>query len=148
MADKITTPCNVPPTWDFRIIRRANYRELPQDIQLRLNSIPPPRGSSSVRLCHSTAPTAPELVLQQLSNARRLVNDSLDIVDVTTFTGDPMNANFISGQMKLLADNLMEARQTIKGGCEEAKKPWYEDSADENVCVYPIRFYQLYMSCQ
>lgn len=102
-------------------------------MQLRLNSLPPPRGSPSIRLCLSTAPTAPELILPQLVSARRLVNDSLDVVDVSTWTGDAMNANFISGQLRLLHEHLAEARQALKGDNGEAKKPWWEESVDDNV---------------
>lgn len=104
-----------------------------QDVQLRLNSLPPPRGSVSTRLCLSTAPTAPELVLPQLASVRRLINDSLDVVDVSTWTGDPMNSNFISGQLRLLHEHLSEARQALKGDNGETKKAWWEESADENV---------------
>ena len=104
-----------------------------KDVQLRLNSLPPPRGSVSTRLCLSTSPTAPELILPQLASARRLINDSLDVVDVSTWTGDPMNSNFISGQLRLLHEHLSEARQALKGDNGETKKSWWEESADENV---------------
>jgi hypothetical protein len=100
-----------------------------QDIHLRLNSLPPPRGATSTRLCFSNAPGAPELVLTQLADVRNLVNQSLDVVDVSTWTGDPFNASFISGQLRLLYENIAEARSTLKGEAH-----WWESSADDNVC--------------
>ncbi|KAL1959828.1 hypothetical protein VTO42DRAFT_973 [Malbranchea cinnamomea] len=122
-------------------VTRVGTKIVKGDIQLRLNSLPPPRGSVSTRLCLSTAPTAPELILPQLSSVRRLINDSLDVVDVSTWTGDPMNASFISGQLRLLHEHLSEARRTLKGETGETKKPWWEESADENSFDPPLPRY-------
>jgi hypothetical protein len=102
-----------------------------QDIQLRLTSLPPPRGATSTRLCFSSTPGAPEHVLSQLASVRNLVNQSLDVVDVSTWTGDPLNANFISGQLRLLYENISEARTTLKGDADTSK--WWETSADDDV---------------
>ncbi|KAK2808149.1 hypothetical protein FQN49_008737 [Arthroderma sp. PD_2] len=119
-------------------VTRTGSKIVKGDIQLRLNSLPPPRGSLSTRLSLSADPAAPELVLNQLSSVRRLINDSLDIVDISTYTGDSKNANFISGQLRLLGDNLAEARQTLKGDGEGVKEPWFEDSAHENSFDPPL----------
>ncbi|KAM5438741.1 hypothetical protein McanMca71_000748 [Microsporum canis] len=120
-------------------VTRMGSKIVKGDVQLRLNSLPHPRGSPSTRLCLSSNPAAPELVLGQLSSVRRLINDSLDIVDISTYTGDPKNANFIAGQLKLLGDNLAEARQTLKGDGEGIKQPWFEDSAHEKVGSPPSK---------
>ena len=103
------------------------------DIHLRLPSLPPPRGQSSYKLSISTAPTAPTLVLDQLASVRTLINSCLDVVDATRWTGDASNANFISGQLRLLHDNIQEAKQCLKGN-SDSQKPWNEEPIDEKVC--------------
>lgn len=65
---------------------------------------------------------------------RDLVNQSLDVVDVSTWTGDPLDANFISGQLRLLYENIAEARSTLKGDADTSRGQWWETSADDNVC--------------
>lgn len=77
-------------------------------------------------------PGAPELVLDQLAAVRNLVNQGLDVIDVSTFTGDPLNASFISGQLRLLYEHMSEAKLALKGGAETSK--WWEKSADSRVC--------------
>lgn len=96
-----------------------------------MTSLPPPRGANSIRLIVSGVPGAPELVLDQLVTVRNLVNQGLDVIDVSTFTGDPLNASFISGQLRLLYEHISEAKSMLKGGAETAK--WWEQSADSNV---------------
>ena len=46
---------------------------------------------------------------------KRLINDSLDIIDVSRWTGQSSDASFISGQLKLLHENLGEAKACLKG---------------------------------
>jgi hypothetical protein len=53
-------------------------------------------------------------------------------VDVSTWTGDPLNASFISGQLRLLYENITEAKSMLKGEMDKMS-PWWENSADENV---------------
>ncbi|KAL2376651.1 hypothetical protein RJZ90_007357 [Blastomyces dermatitidis] len=113
-------------------VTRVGTKIIKGDIQLRLQSLTPPKGSNSTRLTISNESTGSEIALRQLVIVRRLINESLDVIDVSTWTGDPMNASFIAGQLRLLYDNLSEARLTLKGEGEESKKPWYEDSVDEN----------------
>lgn len=105
-----------------------------QDVQLRLASLPPPRGAPSTRLNLSQFPGAPVLVLRQLVSVRDLVAQSLDIVDVSTWTGDPLNAGFIFSQLHLLLETISEARQMLKGENDETRGKWWDTSATENVC--------------
>lgn len=74
------------------------------------------------------------LALRQLTQVRNLINSSLDVIDVTTWTGDAKNADFIAGQLRLLFDNVQEAKQTLKGS-QEINKLWCEDPLDDNVKV-------------
>lgn len=104
-----------------------------QDIQLRLSSLPSSRGAAGTRLCLATSPSAPELVLDQLVGVRNSVNQCLDIVDVSTWTGDPLNASFIYSQLHLLHETITEARQMLKGEEDGVKGKWWETSANEDV---------------
>lgn len=120
-------------------ITRLGGRIVKGDIQLRLPSLPPPRGQNAYRLSVSSQPTAPTIVLEQLTTTRTLINACLDVVDATRWTGDANNANFISGQLKLLHDNIQEAKAALKGGSEGQKgKTWYEDPLDSNVFDPPL----------
>lgn len=71
---------------------------------------------------------------------RNLVNQSLDVVDVSTWTGDPLNASFIYGQLRLLYETLSEARQMLKGESDQVRGKWWETSALEDVCSAPRSF--------
>ncbi len=59
-------------------------------------------------------PTHP-IVLPELATLRALINQSLDCVDITRWTGDRHSASFISSQLRLLHSLLTEARHTLKG---------------------------------
>ncbi|GAM90382.1 hypothetical protein ANO11243_084250 [Dothideomycetidae sp. 11243] len=100
------------------------------DVQLRLASLPPPRGQPAYRLAVSSSATAPTLVIDQLVSARTLINACLDVVDATIWTGDGTSAAYMSTQFRLLAENVAEARQALKGGHEHAKS-WTEDPIDK-----------------
>lgn len=113
-------------------VTRVGTRVVKGDIHLRLPSLPPPRGQNSYRLSISTAPTAPTLLLEQLTSVRTLINSCLDVVDATRWTGDANNANFISGQLRLLHDNIQEAKAALKGD-PETQTPWNEDPVDDKV---------------
>ncbi|RAL10329.1 tRNA methyltransferase RSM22 [Aspergillus homomorphus CBS 101889] len=119
-------------------VTRVGTKIVKGDIQLRLNSLASTRGSSNTRLCLSNAPEAPELVLDQLVSVRDLVNQSLDIVDVSTWTGDPLNASFIFSQLHLLRETITEARQMLKGENDKVKQKWWEASAGENMFDPPL----------
>ncbi|PGH09881.1 hypothetical protein AJ79_05608 [Helicocarpus griseus UAMH5409] len=119
-------------------VTRVGTKIVKGDVQLRLQSLTPPKGSNSTRLTISNEPTATEIILNQLAFVRRLINESLDVIDVSTWTGDPMDANFIAGQLRLLHDNLSEARLTLKGEGDESKKQWFQNSVDEDSFDPPL----------
>ncbi|MCJ1370218.1 hypothetical protein MMC20_001430 [Loxospora ochrophaea] len=119
-------------------VTRVGTRIVKGDINLRLQTLPPTRNLTSYPLHFSTAPTVSTLVLTQLTTVRNLINQALDIVDVTTWTGDAQNADFISGQLRLLLDNLQEARKTLKSGEEIIGGRWWESPVDENVFDPPL----------
>ncbi|CAL5872718.1 uncharacterized protein PFLUO_LOCUS6985 [Penicillium psychrofluorescens] len=112
-------------------VTRVGTKVVKGDIQLRLSSLPHPRGASSTRLSLSQAPDAPELVLQQLVSVRNLVNQSLDIIDVSAWTGDPLNAAFIFSQLHLLLETIGEARQMLKGDGDDVRGKWWDANATE-----------------
>lgn len=118
-------------------ITRVGTRIVKGDIQLRLPSLPPPKGQNSYKLSLSTLPTAPTIILEQLTTARTLINACLDVVDATRWTGDSTNANFISGQFKLLHDNIQEAKSALKGWTDK-QRSWHDDPIDENTFHPPL----------
>ncbi|MCJ1393577.1 hypothetical protein MMC18_006452 [Xylographa bjoerkii] len=118
-------------------VTRVGTRIVKGDIHIRLPTLPPLRSASSYPLHLSTLPTAPSLVLTQLTSVRNLINQSLDVVDISTWTGDAHDANFIAGQLRLLSDFIQEARQALKGGDEVVGK-WWEGSVDENIFDPPL----------
>ncbi|OCK83127.1 hypothetical protein K432DRAFT_468924 [Lepidopterella palustris CBS 459.81] len=119
------------------LVTRIGTRIVKGNIKLRLSSLPPPRGSNSYELTISSAPQAPILVIEQLTSVRNLINDCLDVVDVTTWTGDAKNANFIAGQLQLLYDNIQEARQALRG-YSDVQRPWWENPIDEQIFDPPL----------
>ncbi|KAF2205114.1 hypothetical protein GQ43DRAFT_437343 [Delitschia confertaspora ATCC 74209] len=119
------------------VITRIGTRIVKGNIKLRLATLPPPRGSPSYDLTISSAPHVPPLVIQQLTSVRTLINACLDVIDVTTWTGDSKNASFVAGQFRLLYDNIQEARQALKG-YSDVQLPWWEDPLDENVFEPPL----------
>lgn len=72
-------------------------------------------------------------MLDQLVSVRNLVNQSLDVVDVSAWTGDPLNPSFIFGQLRLLHETISEARQMLKGESDHTKSDWCNGSAPEDV---------------
>lgn len=112
------------------------------DIQLRLASLPPPRGQTSYKLSISTSPSAPALQVKQIAEVRTLINSSLDVVDATAWTGDKGDANFISGQLTLLHENIRDAKAVLKGSSAgpESDKSWASDPLDEKVRA--LSFYE------
>ena len=101
------------------------------DIQLRLPSLPPPRGQNSYRLSVSSAPAAPDLVIDQLVSARTLINSCLDVVDATVWTGEAKNADYISTQLRLLHENVQDAKEALRGSGEHLKA-WHEHPTDKH----------------
>ncbi|KAE8147543.1 Rogdi leucine zipper containing protein-domain-containing protein [Aspergillus avenaceus] len=119
-------------------VTRVGTKIVKGDIQLRLTSLASARGSPTTRLCLSNTPSAPELVLHQLVSVKNLVNQSLDVVDVSTWTGDPLNASFIYGQLRLLHETISEARQMLKGETDQVRGKWWEASAHDDVFDPPL----------
>jgi aryl-phospho-beta-D-glucosidase BglC (GH1 family) len=103
----------------------------PQNVKLRLSSLPPPRGSPTYDLAISSAPQAPTLVIQQLTSLRNSINNCLDVIDVTAWAGNAKDANYVAGQMQLLHDNILEARQALKDSSTTLQ--WWESPVDEKV---------------
>ncbi|QIW99207.1 hypothetical protein AMS68_004725 [Peltaster fructicola] len=113
-------------------VTRVGTRIVKGDITLRLPSLVPPRGQQAVRASVSQQPAATPIVLEQLATTRTLINSCLDVVDATQWTGDSTNANFISGQLRLLHENVQEARNALRGW-NDKQKSWPQDSYDFNV---------------
>ncbi|KAF4540067.1 37s ribosomal protein [Lasiodiplodia theobromae] len=118
-------------------VTRVGTRIVKGDIKLRLPSLPPPRGATSYPLTISQQPQASTLVIEQLTAARTHINSCLDVVDVTTWAGDAKNANYISGQLQLLYDNIEDARQALKGS-SEVRPQWWDHPADEKIFDPPL----------
>ncbi|KAL2822129.1 Rogdi leucine zipper containing protein-domain-containing protein [Aspergillus cavernicola] len=118
-------------------VTRVGTKVVKGDIQLRLNSLSS-RGAPVTRLCLSNSSNAPELVLNQLVSVRDLVNQCLDIVDVSTWTGDPLDARFIYSQLHLLGDTIAEGQQMLKGESDVVRGKWSETSAPENIFEPPL----------
>ncbi|KAI4180111.1 MAG: hypothetical protein L6R41_007452, partial [Letrouitia leprolyta] len=103
-------------------VTRVGTRIVKGDISIRLPSLPPPRSLPSYPLRISSP-----LPLPQLSTLLNLLNQALDIIDISTWTGDPTNGPFISGQLRLLADTIDEAKAVMKGGEDVVGGKWWED---------------------
>ncbi|MCJ1341282.1 hypothetical protein MMC09_006578 [Bachmanniomyces sp. S44760] len=131
-----------PPSHLFRpmksSIQRGNISILTQDIHLRLSTLPLPRSSASYPLHFSKDPGAPSLILTQLTLVRNLIYQSLDVVDVSTWTGDAHDPSFIAGQLRLLFDFIQEARQNLKGGEDAVGVKWWQVYTDEKIFEPPI----------
>ncbi|KAF2109319.1 RAVE subunit 2/Rogdi [Lophiotrema nucula] len=119
------------------LVTRVGTRIVKGNVKLRLASLPPPRGSPTFDLTLSAEPQAPTLVVQQLTQVRTSINACLDVIDVTTWTGDSTDANFVAGQLGLLYDNIQEARQSLKG-YSDVQLPWWERPVDEKVFDPPL----------
>jgi hypothetical protein len=63
------------------------------------------------------------LALDPLISLRTLLNQSLDCVDISRWTGDRSSAPFISSQLHLLHTLIHEARTTLKGPTLEPPPP-------------------------
>ncbi|KAJ0416839.1 Rogdi leucine zipper containing protein-domain-containing protein [Aspergillus carlsbadensis] len=118
-------------------VTRVGTKIVKGDIQLRLSSLSS-RAGPITRLCMSSSPGAPELVLSQLVSVRDLVNQCLDIVDVSTWTGDPLDARFIYSQIHLLGETIAEGRQMLKGDSDTVRGKWWETGAPDNLFDPPL----------
>lgn len=70
------------------------------------------------------------ILLQPLVNLRNLLNQALDCIDITRWTGDRHSATFISAQLRLLQSLVNEAYYILKGPTAT--------TVDENWTTEPI----------
>ncbi|KAH9866474.1 hypothetical protein IAQ61_008479 [Plenodomus lingam] len=119
------------------LITRIGTRITKGNIKLRLASLPPPKGSLTYDLSISAAPHAPTLVVPQLTAIRTSINSCLDAIDVATWGGDATNASFVSGQLQLLHDHILEARASLKG-YSNVQSPWWENPVDAKTFDPPL----------
>ncbi|KAH8601941.1 RAVE subunit 2/Rogdi [Bisporella sp. PMI_857] len=88
-------------------ITRVGTRIVKGTLHLRLKTITP----SPLVLSLSADP----VLLSPLSALRTLLNQSLDCVDITRWTGDRSSSSFISSQLRLLHTIILEALALLKG---------------------------------
>ena len=110
-------------------VTRIGTRLVKAEITLRLPSRPPHR------LALSALPTAPTIVLHQLTRARTQVNACLDVVDATRWTGDATDPAFVAGQLRLLHDDVRDARDALQGG--DSPSPWHQDAPVPSEAFHP-----------
>ena len=126
-------------------VTRVGTKIVKADIHLRLVTLPPntartnTNSNPSTRLTIAPSSSSPDLVLPQLFAVKSLINDSLDIIDVSRWTGESTDASFISGQLKLLHDHLKDAKAYLKGATPSQPSDnipggeWWLHSVDPNV---------------
>ncbi|PVI06548.1 hypothetical protein DM02DRAFT_514400 [Periconia macrospinosa] len=119
------------------LVTRVGTRIVKGNVRLRLPTLPPPRGSPSYDLTISSAPQAPTLVVPQLTSVRTSINTCLDVIDVTTWTGDSTDANFVASQLRLLYDHIQEGRQALKG-YSDVQSAWWETPVDDKIFDPPL----------
>lgn len=76
------------------------------------------------------------IILNPLANLRSVLNQSLDCVDITRWTGDRTSATFISSQFRLLHSLITEARTILKGSVKippSTSDSWHNPSKPPNV---------------
>lgn len=100
-----------------------------------MNGLVPTKGSSWYRLTLANADPPRKLVVDPLVAIKEGIDSSLDIIDVSTWTGDAKNGHFISGQLRLLRDTIRDAGRELKGISN--RKGWHEIGMDPKVCTSP-----------
>lgn len=118
-------------------ITLAGARVIKSDIHLRLPSLPIPRGASTFKLSASTQAAAPTITVEQLTSTRTLINSCLDVVDATRWTGEASNASYMSSQLRLLHENVQDARNALAGGADIVR-PWWEGPVDARAFEPPL----------
>ncbi|RFU33713.1 hypothetical protein B7463_g2637, partial [Scytalidium lignicola] len=88
------------------VVTRVGTQIVKGSLHLRLKTFPH---------THLVLSTDNPLTIRSLSSLRSLLNEALDCVDVTRWTGDRHSAAFISGQLRLLHSIIIEAKSTLKG---------------------------------
>ncbi|KAG9235242.1 RAVE subunit 2/Rogdi [Amylocarpus encephaloides] len=133
-------------------VTRVGTRVVKGSLHLRLKTLP----SLHLKLSE----TSP-LILPQLSHLRTLLNNALDCVDITRWTGDRHSAAFITSQLHLLHSLLLEAQNVLTGPSfpvprpgtphplpiasrtsgedgNEHNPPWYQCIPDPNTFAPPV----------
>lgn len=119
-----------------------------QTLHLRLKTISP----SPLSLTLSTSPEQTQpLLLPPLATLRSLLNQSLDCVDITRWTGDRQSASFISSQLRLLHSLIHESLALLKGPSllaptskeapplpQPPAMPWYDNSIPTSLFEPPL----------
>ncbi|CZR58884.1 uncharacterized protein PAC_08776 [Phialocephala subalpina] len=95
-------------------VTRVGSRIVKGTLHLKLKTHPP--------IVLSLSPTDP-IVLAPLSNLRTLLNQALDCIDITRWTGDRHSAPFISSQLRLLHGIILEALSLLKGNTIHTHHP-------------------------
>lgn len=88
-------------------ITRIGTRIVKGTLYLRLRTYP--------QITLTLSPTSGGLPLQPLTTLRNILNQALDCVDITRWTGDRHSAPFISSQLHLLHSLILEALALLKG---------------------------------
>ena len=108
-------------------------RESSQDMQVRMHGLPAAtRGRPGYRLALSRPDNSTTLEVKPLISVGQRIDQALDIVDVSRYTGDPKNASFIAGQLRLLLESIREAGMFLRGG-HLARTSWSDDPVDPMV---------------
>jgi hypothetical protein len=79
--------------------------------------------------------------LPALTTVLARLRDGLDIVDVSRWTGNSSDASFMSGQLRLLSENVMEARLALQGPDrvrERDEMLWLRESVPADVFEPPL----------
>ncbi|KAH8803060.1 RAVE subunit 2/Rogdi [Xylogone sp. PMI_703] len=88
------------------VVTRVGTQIVKGSLHLRLKTLPH---------MHLALSADSPLTLRPLASLRSLLNEALDCVDVTRWTGDRHSASFISGQLRLLHSIITEAKSNLKG---------------------------------
>ncbi|KAL9114969.1 MAG: hypothetical protein Q9227_001212 [Pyrenula ochraceoflavens] len=134
-------------------VTRVGVRVVKGDLTLRLSTLPPPRtlpsfpayrftlspnppppSSSEPTASENTPPADPSIPLSQLLTLRTSINAALDTIDITRWTGNPHSAPFISSQLRLLHDHLLEALSSLRGD-PTSLPPWNTDPATSSTTL-------------
>jgi hypothetical protein len=111
-------------------ITRVGTRVVKGSIQLRLRTLPPTQLTLN--------PSTP-LVLTPLVHLRALLNQSLDCVDITRWTGPPNSASFLSSQLRLLHSLIHDSQALLRGPpLLGASSPWIPEPLDPSTFEPPL----------
>ena len=90
------------------------------------------RGRPGYRLALSRPDPSTSLKVKPLISVGQRIDQALDIVDVSRYTGDPKDAPFVAGQLRLLLESIREAGMFLRGG-SFAQTSWSDDPVDPRV---------------